>query len=194
MSPTEFANYIKQRAAMQQQQIVVGSGGLQQQQQRPVSPVQQHHRGQNGDAASNYFFQHQQYNNNHQGGGSAGYQRPRQSNGYHRNSGNMVTADYAPPQLQFANGGSSGWQNFGGDFGPQHFGGSPMGPLSPANYGTGQQMQSAATPMHQQHQQQQQQQKMQDNYNAMGLGSSTSASYRSSPFQHLLVANWFLPA
>jgi len=181
MSPTEFANYIKQRAAMQQQQ------------QRPASPVQQHHRGgQNGDAASNYFFQQQQYNNTHQGGvGGVGYQRPRQSNGggYHRNSGNMANADYVPPQLQFANGGGSGWQNFGGDFGPQHFGGSPMGPLSPANYGTGQQMQSAVTPMHQQQQQQQQQQKMQDNYNAMGLGSSTSSSYRSSPFQHLLVAN-----
>lgn len=177
MSPTEFANYIKQRAAMQQM-----VGGQQQQQQRPVSPVHLHARGggQNGDAASNYFFQQQQYN--------PGYQRPRQQSnqlqggGYHR--GNVQTAaDYAPPQLQQY--GGNGWPNYGGDFGPQHFGGSPMGPLSPANYnGTAMQaqQQQAAGPAAQQ------QQKM-DSYNSMqGLGSS-SASYRSSPYQHLLVAN-----
>lgn len=180
MSPTEFANYIKQRAAMQQQM-----GGTTGGQQRPVSPVQHMHRGQqNGDAASNYFYQQQQYN---------GYQRQRQSNngavGYHgRNSGGggsgLNMADYMPTQLQFANNGNSnnGWQNYGGDFGPQHFGGSPMGPLSPANYGAA----AVAAQAQQQSVGPAQQQKMDNSYNAMGLGSS---SYRSSPYQHLLVAN-----
>ncbi|XP_050430479.1 protein Tob1-like isoform X2 [Adelges cooleyi] len=169
MSPTEFANYIKQRAVLQQQQqqIAGGSG------QRPVSPVQQqHHRGgQNGESASNYFFQQQQHQQQYNG-----YQRPRQSNGY-RNSGGV--SDYSLSQLQFPNnssgGSSSGWSTYS-EFGPRPFG-SPMGPLSPSNYGgaqsSGPQQPPSAQP------------KM-DSYNSMGLGSS---SYRSSPYQQLLVAN-----
>ncbi|XP_050534816.1 protein Tob1-like isoform X1 [Daktulosphaira vitifoliae] len=163
MSPTEFANYIKQRAAMQQQQIG-GAGG-----QRSVSPPQQqHHRGgQISETASNYFFQQQQQQHQYNS------YRPRQSNAF-RNSGGLT--DYSLPQLQLPNNNSSGgWSSYS-EFGPQNFG-SPMGPLSPSNYGGVQQ----SSP----HQQPMSQQKM-DSFNNMSLGSS---SYRSSPYQHLLVAN-----